>query len=173
MGSMVRAGFLAIALVAAALGLAERAAAADIPPSGTLDLRILSDLRLSGDLAGARLGTAVAPAGDVNGDGIDDLIVGAPRYDAGKRTNTGAAWVVFGTGEGDPESGSIAGTPGFRIDGGAPFDTAGAAVAGLGDVNGDGLDDVVVGAPLADAGARKDAGAAYVVLGRAGTDPVD
>ena len=43
----------------------------------------------------------------------------------------------------------------------------------MGDVNGDGLDDVLVGAPLADAGAAKDAGAAYVVLGRAGTAPVD
>ena len=168
---MVRAGFLALALLAAALGLAGRAAAAEIPPSGTLDLRTLSDLRLSGDLRGARLGTAVAPAGDVNGDGIDDLVVGAPRYDAGQQTNTGAAWVVFGTG-GDPESGSVAAAQGFRIDGAAPFDTAGAAVAGVGDVNDDGLDDVLVGAPLADVGAAKDAGAAYVVLGRAATEPV-
>jgi hypothetical protein len=71
---MVRARFLAIALLAAAVGLAGRAAAAEIPPSGTLDLQILSDLRLSGDVRGARLGTAVAPAGDVNGDGIDDLV---------------------------------------------------------------------------------------------------
>jgi hypothetical protein len=170
---MVRAGLLAIALLGAALGPAGRAAAAEIPPSGTLDLRILSDLRLSGDLRGARLGAAVAPAGDVNGDGVDDLVVGAPRYDAGKRTNTGAAWVVFGTGRGDPEPGSVAVAQGFRIDGAAPFDTAGAAVAGVGDLNGDGLDDLLVGAPLADAGERKDAGAAYVVLGRAGTEPVD
>ena len=114
----------------------------------------------------------MAPAGDVNGDGIDDLVVGAPRYDAGQQTNTGAAWVVFGTGKGDTESGSVAAAQGFRIDGAAPFDTAGAAVAGAGDVNDDGLDDVLVGAPLADAGEPKDAGAAYVVLGRAATDPV-
>ena len=164
---------MGIALFAAALGLAERAAAADIPPSGTLDLRILSDLRLTGDLRGTRLGTAVAPAGDVNGDGIDDLVVGAPRYDAGRQTNTGAAWVVFGTGKRDLGAGSIVAAQGFRIDGAAPFDTAGAAVAGIGDVNGDGLDDVLVGAPLADAGGRKDAGAAYVVLGRPGTQRVD
>ena len=169
---MVRAGFLALALLAAAIGLAGRAEAAEIPPSGTLDLRVLSDLRLSGDLKGARLGTAVAPAGDVNGDGIDDLVIGAPRYDAGQQTNTGAAWVVFGTGTGDSASGSVAAAQGFRIDGAAPFDTAGAAVAGVGDVDGDGLDDVLVGAPLADVGAAKDAGAAYVVLGRAATDPV-
>jgi hypothetical protein len=169
---MVRAGFLAIALLAAALGIAGRAAAAEIPPSGTLDLRILADLRLSGDVRGARLGTAVAPAGDVNGDGIDDLVVGAPRYDAANHTNTGAAWVVFGTGKSDPEPGSVAAATGFRIDGAAAFDTAGAAVAGIGDVNGDGLDDILVGAPLADVGDRKDAGAAYVVLGRAGTEPV-
>ena len=50
---MRRARFLSLALLFAALGLAERAPAAEIPPSGTLDLRILSDLRLSGDLAGA------------------------------------------------------------------------------------------------------------------------
>jgi hypothetical protein len=170
---MVRAGFLAIALFAATSGSAVRAVAAEIPPSGTLDLRILSDLRLTGDLQGARLGTSVAPAGDVNGDGIDDLVVGAPRYDAGNRTNTGAAWVVFGTGESDPEPATVAAAEGFRIDGAAAFDTVGAAVAAIGDVNRDGLDDVLVGAPLADAGDRKDAGAAYVVLGRAGTDPVD
>lgn len=170
---MRRARFLAVALLFAALGLAGRAAAAEIPPSGTLDLRILSDLRLSGDLRGARLGTAVAPAGDVNGDGIDDLVVGAPRYDAGQQTNTGAAWVIFGAGKSHPESGNVAAAHGFRIDGAAPFDTAGAAVAGIGDVDGDGLDDVLVGAPLADAGAAKDAGAAYVVRGRARTEPVD
>src|SRR5215207_3480880 len=170
---MVRAGLAVIALLAAGLAPAGRAAAAEIPPSGTLDLRILADQRLSGDLQGTRLGTAVAPAGDVDGDGVDDVVVGAPRYDAGKETNTGAAWVLFGTGEGDPESRSVAAARGFRIDGAAAFDTAGAAVAGIGDVNGDGLDDVLVGAPLADAGERKDAGAAYVVLGRADTEPVD
>ena len=171
---MVRAGLLAVALLlAAAFGFAGQAAAAEIPPSGTLDLSILSDQRLAGDAQNTRLGTAVAPAGDVNGDGVDDLVVGAPRFDAGDETNTGAAWVVFGTGERDPESGKVGAARGFRIQGAAPFDTAGAAVAGIGDVNGDGLDDVLVGAPLADVGDRKDAGAAYVVLGRTGTEAVD
>ena len=168
---MVRTAFVAIALLAVALGPAERAAAAEIPPSGTLDLRILSDRRLSADLPATRLGTAVAPAGDVNGDGIDDLIVGAPRHDAGNATNAGAAWVVFGTGEGDLERGSVVAAAGFQIVGAAPFDTAGSAVAGIGDVNGDGLDDVLVGAPLADAAGRVDAGAAYGRGGRRGRVP--
>ncbi len=62
---MVRRGLLAIAMLGAVLGLAERAAAAEIPPSGTVDLSTLADLRLSGDLRGARLGAAAAAAGDL------------------------------------------------------------------------------------------------------------
>src|SRR5215213_2171764 len=155
---LLRAGILALALLAAA----PAARAAEIPPSGTLDLAGFADVRRTGAADGDRLGTAVAPAGDVNGDGLDDLVVGAPRHDGDGRRNAGAAWVLFGTGKGDPEPGPVGSAPGFRIDGAAAFDTAGAAVAGIGDVNGDGLDDVLIGAPLADAGERKDAGAAYV-----------
>jgi hypothetical protein len=169
---MPPAWILLVALVALAVP-APAASAAEIPPSGTLDLRILSDLRLEGEQPGARAGTATAPAGDVNGDGISDLVVGAPRHDAGEKVNAGAAWVVFGTGSGAPEPADITTAPGFRIDGAAPFDRAGAAVVGIGDVDGDGLDDVLVGAPLADAAGRTNAGAVYVVLGRAGSEPVD
>ena len=107
---MVRAAVVAIALVAAVAPAAE---AAEIPPSGTLDLAVFADQRLTGEQGGGRLGTAVAPAGDVNGDGIDDVIVGAPRRDAGAKRNAGAAWVVFGSGDRDPASGPVPGGAGL------------------------------------------------------------
>src|SRR5688500_18552409 len=111
----------ALTATIAFLLLVPAARAADIPPSGTLDTRGFADLRLTGEPT-SRLGVAVAPAGDVNGDGRNDVIVGAPRHDGGGKTNRGAAWVVFGA-----ESGKVADASGFRIDGGAAFDTAGAA----------------------------------------------
>jgi len=112
-------------------------------------------------------GSAVAGAGDVNGDGLDDLIVGAYGSDITGDTS-GRAYVVFGKSSATPvELSAIAsGLGGFAIDGEFPFDQAGAAVGGAGDVNGDGLADLVIGAPLADANSD-DTGRSYVVFGKA------
>ncbi|HEY0138376.1 MAG TPA: hypothetical protein VGB85_30030, partial [Nannocystis sp.] len=111
-------------------------------------------------------GSAVAGAGDVDGDGLDDIIVGAYGSDINGDT-AGRAYVVFGKASETPVdlSAIAAGLGGFAIDGELPFDQAGAAVAGAGDVNGDGLADVIVGAPLADA-QSDDAGRSYVVFGK-------
>jgi hypothetical protein len=93
-----------------------------------------------GDEAGAGFGTAVAGAGDLNGDGFADLVVGAPLKDGGG-ANSGRLYVFLG-GAGGP-----AAVTALTIDGEAAGDELGSSVAGVGDVNGDGYSDVVVGAP--------------------------
>ena len=109
-------------------------------------------------------GASVASAGDVNGDGVGDFIVGAPGA-AAHGAGSGAAYVVLGkSGQYLPtlDLGHLAGVEAFKINGAAG--AAGVAVGAAGDVNGDGFDDLLVGAP-SDGSTR---GAAYVVFGKAG-----
>ncbi|MEW6583307.1 MAG: integrin alpha, partial [Actinomycetota bacterium] len=139
----------------------------------TLDLAAEPAVRLDGQGASDLAGWSVAAAGDVNGDGLSDILVGAPDADPGGRVGAGAAHVVFGR---STLSGGALGAAGqgFRIDGAggadeggaASDDSFGAAVAGAGDVNGDGRDDVIVGDPRADSNGRSGSGSAYVVFGR-------
>jgi hypothetical protein len=120
---------------------------------------------IDGELAGDEAGSAVALVGDVNGDGFDDVLVGAPQASAGD----GRAYLVFGKADGAAVSltAVAGGVGGFAIDG-AAGEEVGTAVDGVGDVNADGLADVIVGAPAADAGA----GRAYVIFGKDDGDPV-
>jgi Ca2+-binding RTX toxin-like protein len=109
-----------------------------------------------------------AAAGDVNGDGLGDLVVGAAYHSDGR------AYVVFGERRPAPVRDVFRlGAAGFRIDPRPGDLTLGATVAEAGDVNGDGLDDVLVGAPSsvgrpvpADVREPFGPGAAYVVLGK-------
>jgi len=124
--------------------------------------------RLDGVAAGDSSGESVASAGDVNGDGFDDLIVGARSSDA-NGSSSGSSYVVFGRASGFSATLSLStlnGINGFRLEGVAADDRSGSSVASAGDVNGDGFDDLIVGASLADPNGT-DSGASYVVFGRA------
>ena len=112
-------------------------------------------------------GRSVSYAGDVNGDGTDDLIVGAPGASP-NGTSSGSSYVVFGKSAGFPSVvnlGGLDGTNGFRMDGAAAGDSSGGSVSGARDVNGDGLDDLIVSAFNADPNGNS-SGSSYVVFGR-------
>ncbi|HMG47161.1 MAG TPA: hypothetical protein VK614_06845, partial [Allosphingosinicella sp.] len=117
-----------------------------------------------GGAAGDYAGWSVACAGDVNGDGIDDILIGAP----GDGSGAGKAYLVFGKagGIGPVDLGALTAAQGFVISGEALGDVAGWSVASAGDLNHDGLADIIVGARLADGGGLEDSGRAYVIFGR-------
>jgi len=111
---------------------------------------------------------SVASAGDFNGDGFDDLIIGADYADAGA-TDSGEAYVVFGKPGGFPASMSLSslnGTNGFRLDGVDAGDLLG-YVRSAGDVNADGFDDIILGADGVNAGVNG-GGKTFVVFGKSG-----
>ncbi|MEO8243529.1 MAG: hypothetical protein ABI832_14585 [bacterium] len=125
-------------------------------------------LRLDGATAGEYSGYSVSGAGDVNGDGFDDLIIGAYRAGSPQDAMTGSTYVVYGkaTGFGSVlDLGALDGTDGFRIDGEPGGSRSGFSVSAAGDVNHDGIADILVGATRAN-GAT---GAAYVIYGLAPT----
>jgi hypothetical protein len=117
--------------------------------------------QLEGEQVGALMGYSVDSAGDVNGDGYADVIVGAGRYDAGE-SNEGAAFVFLGGASGIADGTPASAHAQFESDQANAW--MGTAVSGAGDVNGDGFGDVLVGAYAYDAG-QTDEGAVFVFLG--------
>ena len=111
----------------------------------------------TGDREGAYFGTSVATAGDVNGDGYDDVIVGAPDYSNGQ-TGEGAAFVYYGSAAGLNQ------TPNWMVESNKEYAAFGTSVATAGDVNGDGFDDIIIGAPGYENGGSN-AGAVFVYYG--------
>jgi Ca2+-binding RTX toxin-like protein len=145
------------------------------PFGANLDLSTLdgsNGFRITGVAANDLSSRSVAAAGDVNHDGIDDLIIGADNADPNGNLS-GASYVVFGSSAGflaNLDLSTLDGTTGFRIDGVAVLDFSGVSVASAGDVNGDGIDDLIVGARNANTNGRS-SGASYVIFGRAPPPP--
>lgn len=115
---------------------------------------------VGGEQNDAHLGYSVATAGDVNGDGFSDVIVGANSYDNGQ-FNEGRAFVYHGSPTG------WSGVPNWTAESDQAGANFGYSVATAGDANGDGFSDVIVGAPFFDGG-QPDEGRVYVYYGSAG-----
>ncbi|MDH5752262.1 MAG: hypothetical protein OEZ59_07570, partial [Deltaproteobacteria bacterium] len=111
----------------------------------------------------SKLGKSVDMAGDFNLDGIDDLVTGIPG------TSMGNTLVIFGSTSFNPTAtyniSSVDGSNGFLVNGLDPGDKLGGSVKSAGDINGDGVDDLIVGAEGVNDLPYSDRGAAYVVFG--------
>jgi fibrillarin-like rRNA methylase len=129
--------------------------------SGLAELNSLSDVPwiAESDQTGANFGYSVSSAGDVNNDGFGDVVVGANNYDNGE-TDEGRALLFLGSASGPSSS------PSWTAESDQAYARFGYSVSFAGDVNGDGHDDVVVGAANYDNG-ETDEGRAYLYLGSA------
>ncbi len=109
-------------------------------------------------------GLAVSTAGDVNGDGYADILIGQDSVSAG--TNTGVVYLMLGAASGFTNI-NLASAPGILIRiNGATGDFIGSSISLAGDFDGDGRSDLLVGAPLADNNGRSDSGSAYLLVSK-------
>ncbi len=139
---------------------------------GKIELSSLTSsvgLTINGAVAGDCSGFSVSGAGDVNGDGLDDFMIGAYQASRNGKMNAGVSYVIFGSptlrGRGTIELSSLTSDIGLVINGAATRDWSGFSVSGAGDVNGDGLDDFVIGAKFASRNGKTSAGVSYVIFG--------
>ena len=112
-------------------------------------------LTIPGEASGDRFGWAIAGLGDVDADGAGDLIIGAPGQDWAPYTESGAVYVVSGA----------TGAQIWKVSGLGNFSQAGFAVAGPGDIDGDGTRDYAVGIPWMDLPGKVDGGTVQVYSG--------
>jgi hypothetical protein len=128
-----------------------------------------ADSSFLGEQAGDRSGYYVATVGDVNGDGYDDFLIAAVGSDEGGGFRAGEVYLILGNPVAEWGQYFILSGANASFIGEAEGDAAGRSATGVGDVNGDGYDDLMVGAPFNDE-AGVDAGQAYLILGRAAAD---
>ena len=134
-------------------------------PPGSLDLSA-ADVVFNGVGMGSETGFSVAGAGDVDNDGFGDILIGAERVDA-NGTDSGRVYLIYG-GASLPAAinlGALGGGVGVNFNGESSADLAGSAVAGVGDVDGDGFDDVLIGSLAASPNGRNQSGRGYLVYG--------
>jgi Ca2+-binding RTX toxin-like protein len=147
----------------------------NIGAGGSIDRSTLdgsNGFTINGTTQSERLGSSVISNSDINNDGIADLIIGVPDADPNDINNAGSTYVVFGGtnmgGDGTLNLSALDGSNGFVINGFVAEDRSGSSIQGLGDINGDGIDDVIISnAPYNDpyAEPRNISGASYVVFG--------
>ncbi len=134
------------------------------------DIDGINGFAINGVAIGDQAGVSVSAAGDINGDGIDDLIIGAYFANSAGGNDTGSSYVIFGSDSGLPnpfDLDDINGLNGFTINGVSAGDFSGISVSSADDINGDGLDDLIIGAPLAGPNSNDFSGSSYVVFGSA------
>jgi len=125
-----------------------------------------ADASFQGQVGDDSSGTSVAGAGDVDGDGYDDFLIGAPLNDEGPGNEGGQSYLIFGKASGWAMDTGLANAD-ASFWGQAGDDYSGSAVAGAGDVNGDGYDDLLIGALENNEGPGNEAGQTYLILGKA------
>lgn len=126
---------------------------------------------LNGVKVGDQTGFSLSNAGDFNGDGFDDVIIGAFEASPNGQSGAGESYIVFGSDDNFGPSLELAdldGTNGFVLNGIEALDRSGFSVSSVGDVNGDGFDDVIIGADDTSTDGNDFAGVNYVVFGRSG-----
>lgn len=128
-----------------------------------LDLNTISaDLEIEGRQAHSGVGTAVAAA-DINGDGFDDILIGGPGTDGQAGEKAGAVFIIMGRAS-FPTTMNVLNAD-VRIGGEAALDGVGEAIA-IGDLNNNGVSDVIFGVPFADPPSRPNGGKVVVIYGR-------
>jgi hypothetical protein len=140
------------------------------------DIDLAQDLgnrgfRISGETENSYTAIMTSNAGDFNSDGFSDLAVTAPLASPFGRTEAGVTYVIFGHGGGNFPDIDLANTTsysGFRVLGGKGADISGASISSIIDFNGDGHNDLIIGASWASPNNRSHAGEAYVIFGHGG-----